>query len=68
MTSEQKEKFGKALYDARVSKDITQFICAKHCGVSVNAYQYWERGISEPKADKFNLICTFLGIDKDVFL
>lgn len=68
MTQEQKNLFGEALFSARTKLDLTQEQCAKHCGVSVKSYQYWERGVSEPKTEKFDLICEFLGLQGDKFV
>lgn len=65
MNVNTREKFGNDLREARSRAGLTQFDCARHCSVSVNSYQYWERGISEPKEDRKNLICTFLGLNKE---
>lgn len=67
MTQEQKVKFGEALANARKDAGLAQIACARHCGVSVVSYQNWERGICEPKTDKMNLICTFLGLNPEDF-
>lgn len=65
---EKKQKFGEVLKQKRMNQNITQRACAEHCKVSVNAYQFWERGNSYPKKDKFESICDFLGIDKEQFV
>lgn len=67
MTQEQKKEFGDALLKARKDLTISQATCARHCGVSIVSYQNWERGICEPKTDKMNLICTFLGLNPEDF-
>lgn len=65
MTKEAKMKFGEDVRNARFEKDVTQSACALHCGVSIVAFQNWERGICEPKPDRMDLICTFLGLNKE---
>lgn len=68
MTQEQKKKFGEALMAARTQKQLTQLVCATHCGVSIVSYQNWERGVCEPKPAKRELICKFLGVNEEDFL
>lgn len=67
MTNETKQKFGNAIMEARNNLQLTQRDCAKHCGVSIVSYQNWEHGTCEPKPDKLNLICEFLGLNKEDF-
>lgn len=68
MTQDQKKKFGDALMAARTQKQLTQLVCATHCGVSIVSYQNWERGVCEPKPAKRELICKFLGVNEEDFL
>lgn len=63
MTQNQRKLFGDALREARTNKGYTQQDCAMYCDVSVNAYQFWERGLAEPKADNMSKICEYLEID-----
>lgn len=63
MNKIDRQSFGETLRNARHEKKYTQQECALYCDVSVNAYQFWERGLSEPKAENRVKICKFLGID-----
>lgn len=36
------------LKELRLQKGLSQVEVAKHCGVSVNAYIHWEKGVSKP--------------------
>ena len=65
MTQENKNKFGNDIRMKRAEKNVSQTICARHCGVSIVAFQNWERGICVPKPDKMQLICDFLGLNKE---
>lgn len=65
MNQQKKQKFGEELRAARNSKQLTQIDCARHCAVSIVSFQNWERGICEPKPDKMQLICEFLGLNKE---
>lgn len=67
MTQEQKVKFGEALAAARKDAGLAQIVCARHCGVSVVSYQNWERGMCEPRTEKMELICQFLGLNAEDF-
>lgn len=60
-----KIEFGNKIREARTEKDLKQIDCARHCGVSIVSFQNWERGICEPKPDKMQLICDFLGLNKE---
>lgn len=60
-----KIEFGNKIREARIEKDLKQIECARHCGVSIVSFQNWERGICEPKPDKMQLICDFLGLNKE---
>lgn len=63
-----KSKFGEDLKNARLKLNVSQLSCAKHCGVSIQAYQYWEYGTTAPKIEQFDLICEFLGLDKEDYI
>ena len=65
MNIEQKQKFGSDIRSARARLEVSQIQCAQHCGVSIVSFQNWERGICEPKPDKMDLICNFLGLNKE---
>lgn len=65
MNIEQKKKFGTDIRESRTQNGVSQIDCARHCGVSIVSFQNWERGICEPKPDKMNLICEFLGLNKE---
>lgn len=65
MNIEQKKKFGTDIRESRTQKGVSQIDCARHCGVSIVSFQNWERGICEPKPDKMQLICEFLGLNKE---
>lgn len=67
MTVEQKREFGEALLQRRVQLGLTQYACARHCGISTPAYQRWEGGMSEPHGERMTLICTLLGIDAEKY-
>lgn len=41
----------KTIKDRRKEKKLTQSEVAKAVGVSVNAYQHWERGTSQPNEE-----------------
>lgn len=57
------EKIGNIFKNARIDKKLSQIDCARNCGVSVVAYQYWERGVCVPKEDNLKRLCNFLEID-----
>lgn len=42
------KKYDTKISRARKMKGLTQSQVAKYCGVSVNAFQNWERELSEP--------------------
>ena len=65
MNNEKKIKFGNDIRKARSQNGFKQIECARHCGVSIVSFQNWERGICEPKPDKMQLICEFLGLNKE---
>lgn len=60
-----KIEFGNKIKESRTELGLKQIDCARHCGVSTVSFQNWERGICEPKPDKMELICDFLGIKKE---
>lgn len=68
MDYEKKQKFGEVLKERRMKYNFTQRECAEYCEVSVNAYQFWERGNSFPKKDKFDRICNLLEINQKEFV
>ena len=59
----RKLEFGNKLREARMSLGKTQSKCAVECGVCLEAYQKWERGLSTPREDKIHLIKSCLGVD-----
>lgn len=65
MDNENKIKFGHDIREARARLQLKQIECARHCGVSIVSFQNWERGICEPKPDKMELICGFLGLNRE---
>ena len=65
MNNEKKIKFGNDIREARSQNGVKHIECARHCGVSIVSFQNWERGICEPKPDKMQLICEFLGLNKE---
>ena len=68
MTRENKDKLGQDIKKARFEKDISQIACARHCGVSLVSFQNWERGLCEPKPERLELICTFLGLNSENYM
>lgn len=58
-----KKELGQKMKEARINKKLSQIDCAKNCGVSVVAYQYWERGLCMPKKDNLERVCGFLEIE-----
>ena len=68
MTIEQKQNFGETIMKAREEAGVTQRDCARHCGVSIVSYQNWEHGTCEPKAEKLDMICKFLNVNKEAFV
>ncbi len=67
MTYKQKQTFGELLKKNREKLNFTQRECAEYCEVSINAYQFWERGNSEPSKENFDKICNLLEINKEQF-
>ncbi len=58
-----KVKFGNSLKDKRIEMGKTQGECARECGVCLEAYQKWERGLSFPRPDKYEKIVECLGVN-----
>lgn len=58
-----KSELGKILKENRKNLGYTQTDCAVKCGVCLEAYQKWERGLSFPKPDKYDRLRECLGVD-----
>lgn len=65
MTQTKYCKTGEVIKDARLKKGLSQGQCATHCGVSINAFQMWERGYSKPKDENKTRLCELLNIEID---
>lgn len=63
MTDEKFQSFSNDIKKRREEKELKQYECARHCGVSVNSYRSWEIGITKPKEKNVRNICTFLGLN-----
>lgn len=55
---------------ARVNCGLTQKEAAKRLNVSNKTLCYWENGVTMPKANKIDAICTLYGVayDNIIFL
>ena len=49
------------LKELRKLKNLTQIDVAKYCGVSLMAYQLWERGAMKPREENMNKLRELLG-------
>lgn len=63
-----KEKFGDTIKKRRQQLTLTKWQCASQFNVSVNTYTSWENGLSEPRQDKFKLVCTFFDLSETMFV
>ena len=60
--------FGPRLRKRRDLLQLTQADAARACGVSVNAYTQWERGVAFPHMRNIKSVSEFLGIELDELL
>lgn len=60
-----KAELGKILKEKRENLNYSQTTCAIKCGVCLETYQKWERGLSFPKPDKYDRLRDCLGVDVD---
>lgn len=56
------------LRELRSSKGATQSDIAKLLGLTTNAYQSYERGISEPSCKALKILADFYGVTTDYLL
>lgn len=54
------------LKQRRIKLGLTQEDVAKKVGVSLYAYQLWERGVNMPKADNMDKLKAVLKFDVDI--
>ena len=63
-----KKSMAEILRDLRASKKLTQGDLAKMLGLSTNAYQSYERGVSEPNCKALSMLADFYGVTTDYLL
>lgn len=63
-----KKSMAEILRDLRASKKLTQGDLAKMLGLSTNAYQSYERGVSEPNCKALSTLADFYGVTTDYLL
>lgn len=56
-------ELGNMLKENRKYLGKTQTQCATWCGVSLESWQKWERGLSFPRPDKYEKIKECLGVE-----
>ena len=59
---------GVRIKDLRKEKNISQSELANAIGVSQKALDYWERGVSEPKASYIVALPDFFNVSADYLL
>ena len=62
---EIKYKLGNDIKDKRLEKNISQRTAASELGVSLTAFQNWEKSLSLPKPDMLEIVCNYLCLNAD---